>query len=693
VANRKTLKKIVFSAAAALVLLGSVYFLLDKSLMEIGDLLTSREEVGPRNLLSRDLIGRTVELEKRSLSESIARNLARQLAHENEKLDSLFESVEPSDFMKSRRTGTSNNLLSFMRSNPSIDRMRIINDRYEILFSTSEGDIAGSRLDAEVYGVLFGKHSAGESKALADEVMQSIVLYRLIGTDHALLVYYRTDFLESVFARAPGFTYQGAILTSDKVVILNFPEFDEREAENLANLSRTIREERSGFLRVKRDELDKTVYFLPGAEGISDWIVGVAFDTAGVQISFIGAIILIVQALVVAAIIIFILSTVRDRKRFTPQAAPAEKPSRVAAPAAGPTLIGEPGTDTRGIPITDTAQEGVVSLKDVEEIVELAEVGEAEVTEEYEGGEALLTMHGTEGGGERQEEPLPHTEELHGAEIEGVAEAATADEPGRSSNGSKSVPLELSEDEELEKLEAVQREIMGPEAQMLEEIDELDELAGEEEEVDESIIDDLIGAGDTLPELESLVKAEGIEQRPDKDRLATGPEKLYTEKAKVRQDEELAHLIQRIGEDDRTDRQIDVKDQLEHVLDDLGLLKGAILLREGERQFRPVTFRGLTPGTIKRLFFTDEEKLVKNILAKNKILYVKSNAFIDNELRNKFDLEDSSTIRSMYFVPFMSSGKELAGFLIVSLTMSELADPNLMLKKIKEVKKKLTKII
>ena len=79
---KKTLLKVLFSAAAAVVLLVSVYLLLGRDSKDYGGLLVNREEQGGAGFL-RDLGGRSVELEKPTLTEVLAANFERRLDREN----------------------------------------------------------------------------------------------------------------------------------------------------------------------------------------------------------------------------------------------------------------------------------------------------------------------------------------------------------------------------------------------------------------------------------------------------------------------------------------------------------------------------------------------------------------------------------------------------------------------------------
>jgi hypothetical protein len=734
VAERKTLIKIIFSAVAASILLASVYILLDRSVRDLSGLLVNRQEVDRDGPLMQDLIGRAVEFEKTSLTESLALHFTRQMLSEQEKVDFFFESARPSEFIGSSGEKTRTGLIGFAESNPYIERITIINYRSQILFSTSDSDAIGESLDSDVYGAIFVESGVGGSRTVADEAAQSIVLYRYIGTDHALLVHFGDRFLNGVLAGIPGFEFEEALITGEKVILVNFPNLGLSESENVATLVGTIRERENGFLRVKREDLDKTVYFLPASQTYSDWIFGLTFETAGMRISFIGALILVVQSLVVAAIIIFILATVRDRRQVAAARIPIKNLSTGSELSAAPRIEPlvedardggtrrESATAAQLPEVTSPVREGMIPLAEVEEVVDLNDVGEAEVADEYEEEEQSLRVVETEV--QRAEEtihslaspvsdgaPTPRdvdVEEENFIERQGPDESAES--PVESPNDLESGSEEVGELDELEKLEAVQREIMGPEAQMLHEMEKLEGMVEQGEsdsvmdvdaDIEDSIINDMADIErrtdekeEFLPNLESLVQADGVGQGGVEDGSAAPEDRLETPDKTGRSDQhELAQLIKRLDTDEGSAPRNNIGERFEQFLGDLGLTKGALLLKNDGPQFKPVAVLGLSEKTVSRLRFTGEDKIVKSYLQKNKILHVKHDAFMHVELRSKFDLEDSSSIRSVYFVPLMPTRDTLAGFIMISATTGEVVQSPMVLEKLKEIKKTLTTII
>ena len=103
-AVKKTILKVLFSAAAALVLISSVYLLLGKNVKGLGGLLASGEgqEGGA---FPRDLIGRSIELQKQNMNEALAVQFTRRIAGENEKIDYLLEQISSPSLFKTNDKG------------------------------------------------------------------------------------------------------------------------------------------------------------------------------------------------------------------------------------------------------------------------------------------------------------------------------------------------------------------------------------------------------------------------------------------------------------------------------------------------------------------------------------------------------------------------------------------------------------
>ena len=692
---KKTLLKVLFSAAAAVVLLVSVYLMLGKDLKGYGELLVNREEQGGEGFL-RDLVGRSVELEKQILTEVLAANFERRIDSENNKIDFLLEQM--SSDSASETAGT--NLLEFVESNPLVGKAHLINSRYEILLSTSEDVPIGSVLDREIYSEVF---TTGMGGALVDEAVRSIVLYRGIDSGHALLFYYDPEFLDSIFSGIPGFAYESALLSADRVIFINFPVVDAGDRENFRNLSQTVLGQQAGFVRVRRDQFDKTIYFLPVSQTLSPWIVAVTYDTAQVRISRIGALILVVQAVVVAAIIIFILTTVKERKKLRMGGVASETKPVISGVRGvdGRVMreLGQPGSEIaagRGEQPAPAGppspHEGVIPLDDVEVVEELDEVGEAEVADEYDDSQFIP-------------DGVPDAETAQATSYQ-PQQPAAEDNLSLVQDGAEEGMKPLNDSVELEKLEAVQREIMGPKAQMLEEIEELDEIedAGErtleepvQAEIDESVVDDLAdieqrneGGADILPDLEALVGVDTASSTEgDAGEAAEGIEKEFAAPG----GDHTALTDEPLGKTEGIGRQDVIRDIFRQFLETVGIYKGAVLLKQKKGTFKPCVITGFSRETEPKLIFSGKEKIVTKILQKDKILYIRNDAFLDDELREKFSLSDTSTIKSIFFAPLCPSGAGLAGFIILSPTINESFDSSEVLAKIKEIKKTLTNII
>ncbi len=236
---------------------------------------------------------------------------------------------------------------------------------------------------------------------------------------------------------------------------------------------------------------------------------------------------------------------------------------------------------------------------------------------------------------------------------------------------------------------------MGPEAQMLEEIDtlkqlsqkdeNLDQVLGQEEPEEENIFDDYPeirekteSSPDSLPDLESLVKAEsGINTDKGKD---TAP-KISVDVAESEVDsvitDNLASIFKKIEQSGVEALKVteatettegspargspagmtdvaELRKRFRQFMKYLQVSKGAVLLRESSGLFKPVSTVGLSRETKRKLPFKGNEKILINILNKDKILFIQNEAFFSGILQKKFDSTDSSTIKSIFFCPIIT---------------------------------------
>ena len=700
-AVRKTILKVLFSATAAVVLLVSVYFMLGSDLKGYSGLLINREGQGYAGFL-RDLVGRSVELDKQSQAELLAASFKRRMDSESRKVDFLIAQMSVDDQAEAVSARPPSDLLEFVEAHPFIEGALLVNGQYEVLLSTSGQKRIGTVLDHDVYREVFTSDVNG---SLVDEAAGNIVLYRRIQSDHVLLFIYAPEFLNSIFADIPDFVYSRAVLTADRVILINFPAIEEADRENLRKLSQTVVAQRSGFIRIRRDQFDKTIYFFPVSQLERQWFVALTSDTEQVRISPIGVAILVVQAFVVAAIIIFILTTVKERKKIRIGAVPTPRKSMIrggeaAVPGKPEKALLPDGGEEREGSSSLAERRDVIPLEDVEEVKHLEEFGEAEIAQEYE-------------------------------EYDEVQPVIDADE-GNKDEHVEELVQPLNDTTELQKLEAVQREIMGPEAQMLDDIEELeaigdgesetsradigteepvfidedieeipfDEIEGTDKDIEdisfdlppavdshENVIDDLaeIEAAmpqheDVIPNLEALVGADASSDISD--------DILETEFTAVEEDSPASNE----GRNEDLDG-MSIRDTFSRFLQSVGIQKGAVLLKQSTGIYKPCVVTGFSRDTEPKLIFSGKEKIVSKVLMRDKILHIRNNVFMDDELGKKFSNSDTSSIDSVYFAPLMPSRSDLAGFIVLGPTVDESTDSPEVLKKIKEIKKSLTNIL
>ncbi len=167
------------------------------------------------------------------------------------------------------------------------------------------------------------------------------------------------------------------------------------------------------------------------------------------------------------------------------------------------------------------------------------------------------------------------------------------------------------------------------------------------------------------------------------------PEEAFKEKKKDYRNDELARLIDEIDGGHKNiflSEEKTLKGIFEQFMQDLTLSKGAVLLKNSTNMFCADVIIGLSEKSRKKLLFDGNEKIFRNILAKGKMLYVREDAFFNNEIRSKFDIFDASKIKSLFFAPIGGEG-DIKGIVIVCLTMGEMVATNIITKEINRIKK------
>jgi len=247
-------------------------------------------------------------------------------------------------------------------------------------------------------------------------------------------------------------------------------------------------------------------------------------------------------------------------------------------------------------------------------------------------------------------------------------------------------------------------------------------------EIEEAITNDMPegkNPGDkSLPDLDTLVGTEYTALKEDihegsgrlreetnvvsKEAPPTIQDEAYEGQIGVSRDDELAELIQTIEEGESSSggkKQIEESISVfREFLNGFSLTRGALLISDLHKNYRPVFMQGFNEKTGKKLMFRSDEKIISDILRKNKILFVREDAFMSRFLRVKFDLFDSSTIKRLFLVPVMRSGsrpekgKELpVAVMLVCLTTDEATVDeklsNNILKELIKIKIKLSHIV
>ena len=459
------MKKLIISLSITLILFTTFYFLIEEKILT------------PTNALIRNIIGRYIEKEYVEQLGAMEIGFTRFLGMMGKKIDFTAQKIHSERVGKRTREREILSVLNdYLASDPYCKRIRIVNSRLEIIHSTLKSDLLGSKLNQDLYGEIFSERNQQTSNVIVDPLLENIVYYSGIGGErgdrYRILFYFAQGVLDSVFMEIESLNYRGFLITTDKILMVNFPEIDVSDEENLTSLVSMILENQEGAVRVSLRGYDKIVYYRKVGRAFQDWTIGLTIDTEGLRISKVGAFILVIQALVVLSLIIFVLISVRQRRGPVPRPEPEVRhgPSVQVEQEAGPeeefqpmvevssepgvrppSEMGEPVEGEEGVPeiereeveteksqvtavigtesVTDEAEahgeapeEGILSLSDIEEVMVVEEIGEAEVADEVEEAEEL---------GEPEEaESVSHPSEAELEEVEVADEVEGAEELG-----------------------------------------------------------------------------------------------------------------------------------------------------------------------------------------------------------------------------------------------------------------------
>jgi len=737
-------RKLIISISIALVLFSGAYFLLEEDIVKL-----KRGRI-------RDLVGQNVEDAYFQKTDVMIFGIQRFIGITVKKLDFFVKNTDLGGLLEKTPDKKAQLFINdFVNTDPHCKRVRIVNSGFEILFSTSQSDVYRSKLNAGIYGSIFSELPPSVSRVLVDPIVERIIFHKTFTKKderYAILFYYSQDALDGVFSQVEGLDYKGFLITTDKIVLVNFPEIDSSEEQNLSDLVKVVRQNNMGALRLLLKGFDKTLYYKRFTGQYTDWTVGLALDTEHLRISRIGMLVLIIQALVVVSVLIFVVFSLR-RKRGLPSVSGARRARRAAlegearAPGHGGSLIqsaaspvsagverGGTETEESATPPSSLEPEepafeaepvetGVMALSDIEELVNVEEIGEAEVAGEVEevGGSYVMVEEEQQGGSEEPEELVEleeYTEVVGLREVEETREGEEAQEVEEleSVDEAKEAlkPAELEEVSAAEELAALLAEGKGSGAgeheaespgSLLEVVDDLQEV----EAYTGGIGGEAPGA---VPSLEKLVKAgekSGTGNGPvqsvleqaaaeqgaaseEEETLQSIPEEVFQAKQEERRHDELSELITTIEGGEKEGEQEDPAVLFKKSLKAMGLSKGAFLIADDSGRCSPKTMFGLNKKTAGKLSFDGSEKIYTQFLSKGKTLYIREKVFKSKEVSKKFDRTDSSKIQTLVVSPILQTGN-VRGILVAGTSKGKKIDHEKIIKEIKSIKEVLLKLI
>jgi hypothetical protein len=736
-------RKLIISISVALVLFSGAYFLLEENIVKL-----KRGRI-------RDIVGQNVEDAYFQKTDVLIFGIQRFIGITVKKLDFFIKNVDLGGLLEKNPDKKAQLFIDdFVNTDPYCKRVRIVNSGLEILFSTSQSDVYRSKLNAGIYGSIFSERPPSVSRVLVDPIVERIIFHKTFtrkAEQYAILFYYSQDALDAVFSQVEGLDYKGFLITTDKIVLVNFPEIDSSEEHNLSDLVKVLSQNNMGALRLLLKGFDKTLYYKRFTGQYTDWTVGLALDTEHLRISRIGMLVLIIQALVVVSVLIFIVFSLR-RKRGLPSASRARQARRAdldeeaRAPGDGGALISSaashvsPGVERGGTETEESAtppsslepeepafeaepvETGVIALSDIEELVNVEEIGEAEVAGEVEevGGSYVMVEEEQQGGLEEPEEPVELEEYTEVEDLREIEETREGEEA-----------------QEVEELESVDEAHQALKPAELEEVSAAEELAallaegkgtgtGEQEagfpESLPEVVDDLqeveaftggIGgeAPGAVPSLEKLVKAgersgtgigpvqSVLEQAAAEEEAASGeegtlqtiPEEVFRAKQGENRNDELSELITTIEGGEKEGEHEDPAVLFKKSLKAMGLSKGAFLIADDSGRCSPKTMFGLNKKTAGKLSFDGSEKIYTQFLSKGKTLYIREKVFKSKEVSKKFDRTDSLKIQTLVVSPILQTGN-VRGILVAGTSKGKKIDHGKIIKEIKSIKEVLIKL-
>ncbi len=303
------MKKLIVSISITLVIFSTLYFLIEENYIQL------------KSTRFKDLIGKNIESEYVELTNILSLGFQRYIAITNKKLDHLLEGADLSSLGKRGIDKQAvSKLKDFKDTDPYCQRIRIINRNLEIVFSTADTDLLKTELNQELYGEIFTEPSSSLKAPIIDPLAESIIFYKNIDIDEnrrfAVLFYYIQDSLDSIFHQVETLDYESFLITTDKIILINFPEIDLSEEKNLLGLIQLISENDSGVVRILLGDHDKSIYYQNLPDTSLDWTVGLTLDTERLRISKIGTLILVTQALVVLSVLIFVFISLRRKREM-----------------------------------------------------------------------------------------------------------------------------------------------------------------------------------------------------------------------------------------------------------------------------------------------------------------------------------------------------------------------------------------
>ena len=652
-------KKLILSITIGLIVILTVIFLFHENIINI------------KNVKVSDVIGKNVSLYFFDKLFSISAQVQRYFEIEQKKID--YTEKQFSKSLNNRNNYNFKLLTDFVSKSKDCQKIRIYDESFVLKWSSDKNDVIDNSMDTSQKNLLLPLLIGKDNKFIYNQYSGLIypIDENIRGNNLFIIFYYEPkDIFKSIKIMA-NTDIKTINIVGNSLILINFSEKDINDSKNISILEGELKDKDKGVIRVTSKDFDEVIYYKALSGTMMDWKVALSVESKSLQISGGGYFILVLQSLVFLALLIFIITNLKEKTKAIQKKIKVQKEEAIEK-------LGEEPEEAEEVRknIPEMAKE---SAKEIEKLKGVSKTEEAEPLQELSSEEKEKTGEEIY---EEAEEVLPveeveeveYVEEIGEAEVaedieeaEEVGDIEEAEQEGQTEEtGEIERALSLEESEEPKKRSSKKAEGTETVKENHSEINNITEEKdlGISEEIER---DTLSFEENKIPQLKDLIEP-GTENKGSEEieEIPSISEELFEEKMKNEPKDELSKLIEEIEEESNLNEKkiSDIKSYFIEVLNRLKLPKGAILLKKGEFYF-PLISINLNSETEGKLRFLAKEKIVTNFFTKSKVLYIKDNVFESNDIGTKFSDKDKEGVNGLLFYPMKKEGEVIAIALIL----------------------------